>query len=63
MIKKPRKRNIDKFTGEKLIPIQVWVPVKVYNTIKEESVKNRQTIKDFLRRELEMWQPIELPFE
>lgn len=56
---KKRIRNKDKFTGEKLVPIQVWVTIKTYNSIVEEANKNRQSINDFVRHELETLEPKE----
>lgn len=48
-----KRVRVDKYTGKKLIPIQVWVDEKNHYALQKKARKYRMTLQSFLRQELE----------
>ena len=49
-----KRKRTDKFTGEELVPVQVWVQPKNKIALQKKAKRNKKTLQDFLRRELEI---------
>ncbi len=48
-----KRVRVDKYNGEELVPIQIWVNKKNQASLKKRAKKCRRTLQDFLRDELE----------